>query len=164
MRCHSDLAIRRFRCERAASSLSRLMISPTRFRRTPSLVRTPLYSETMASVTSQVKIPSSSQSRRSEALGFSTVRWDLNPATPATSTDVSMTPLGCFPRRPNRNLRQFLLLGPEAPNRLLDLRLRHTRQLLRRRLQIACELTLPSWPLSSPRQVLIHGGPRKLLV
>src|SRR6266852_8947386 len=75
-----------------------------------------------------------------------------------------MTPLGCFPRRPNRNLRQLLLLGPEAPNRLRDLRLRHTRQLFRRRLQIACELTLPSWPLSSPRQVPIHHGPRKLLV
>src|SRR6266446_10513621 len=75
-----------------------------------------------------------------------------------------MTPLGCFPRRPNRNLRQLLLLSPEAPNRLRDLRLRHTRQLLRRRLQTARELTPPSWSLSSPRQVLIHGGPRKLLV
>src|SRR5258708_25945210 len=87
----------------------------------------------------------------------------LKPATPATSTVVSMTPLGCFPRRPNRNLRQLLLLCSEAPNRLLDLGLRHTRQLLRRRLQTACEITLPSWPLSSPRQVLTYDGPRKLL-
>jgi len=118
----------------------------------------------MSSVTSQVKVPSSSQCRRNEALGFSTARRDLNPATPATSTEVSITPLGCFPRRPNRNLRQLLLLSPEAPNRLLDLGLRHTRQFLRRRLQTACELTPPSWPLSSPRQVLIHGGPWKLLV
>ncbi len=31
-----------------------------------------------------------------------------------------MTPLGCFPRRPNGNIRQLLLLSPEAPNRLLD--------------------------------------------
>src|SRR6266852_1564839 len=75
-----------------------------------------------------------------------------------------MTPLGCFPRRPNRNLRQLLLLSAEAPNRRRDLGLRHTRQLLRRRRQTACELTLPSRPLSSPRQVLIDGGPRKLLV
>src|SRR5258707_1079882 len=46
---------------------------------------------------------------------------DLNPATPPTSTDVSMTPLGCFPRRANRNLRYLLLLSPQAPNRPLDL-------------------------------------------
>src|SRR5713226_9721094 len=107
----------------------------------------------MSSVTSQVKVPPSSQCRRSEALGFSTARTDLNPATPATSTDVSMTPLGCFPRRPNRNLRKLLLLSPEASNRPRDLGFRHTRQLLRRRRQTACELTLPSRPLSSPRQV-----------
>src|ERR1700757_4132658 len=81
----------------------------------PSLERTSLYSERMSSVTSQVKVPSSSQCRRSEALGFSTARRDLNPATPATSTDVSMTPLGCVHRRHNRNLRQLLLLSPEAP-------------------------------------------------
>ena len=118
----------------SASSLSRLMISPTRFRRTPSLVRTPLYSETISSVTSQVKVPSSSQSRRSEALGFSTARRDLNPATPATSTDVSITPLGCFSRRPNRNLRQSLLLSPEAPNCVRHLGLCYTGQFIRRHL------------------------------
>ena len=65
----------------SAASLRRLMIPPTRFRRTPSLERTSLYSERMSSVTSQVKVPSSSQCRRSEALGFSTARRDLNPAT-----------------------------------------------------------------------------------
>jgi hypothetical protein len=32
-----------------------------------------------------------------------------------------------FSRRANRDLRQLLLLSPEAPNRLLDLGLRHTR-------------------------------------
>ena len=81
------------------------MISPTRFRRTPSLVSTALYSERISSVTSQVNVPSSSQSRNNEALAFFTTRPDLNPATPATSTDVSMTPLGCFLRRRNRDLR-----------------------------------------------------------
>jgi len=85
----------------SASSLSRLMISPTRFRRTPSLVRTPLYSETISSVTSQVKVPSSSQSRRSEALGFSTARRDLNPAT-----------TGDEHRRVDHSSRLFFLDGP----------------------------------------------------
>ncbi len=70
------------------------MTLPTRFRRTPSLVRTSLYSEMMSSLTSQVKVACSSQSRSKDALGFWTALQDLNPATPATSTDVSMTPLG----------------------------------------------------------------------
>jgi hypothetical protein len=59
------------------------MTSPTRLRRTPSLVRTSLYSETMSSLTSQVKVACSIQSRRNDALGFSTARQDLNPAIPA---------------------------------------------------------------------------------
>jgi hypothetical protein len=48
----------------SASSLRRLITSPTRLRRTPSLVRIPLYSETMSSLTSQVKVACSIQSRR----------------------------------------------------------------------------------------------------
>jgi len=99
----------------SASSLSRLIIAPMRFRRTPSLVRTPLYSATMSSVMSQMNVPFSSQSRRSEALWFSALRPDLNPATPATSTDVSITPLG-FSRRPNRDLRQLFSFSSEASN------------------------------------------------
>ena len=51
----------------------------------------------------------------------------LNPATPATSTDVSITPLGCFSRRPNRYLRQFLLLGTEAANCVRNLGFCHAR-------------------------------------
>src|SRR5258706_14718110 len=116
----------------------------------------------MSPVTSQMKVSYSSQCRRSEALGFSTVRGDLNPATPATSTRVSMTRLCCFPPRPNRNLRQLFLLSPEAPNRLLDLGLRHTRQLLRRRLQTECELTLPSRPLLSLRHSRRYSRARHL--
>ena len=61
----------------SASSLSRLMISPTRFRRTPSLLRTPLYSDRISSVTSQVKVSASIQSRRNEALGFCASREDF---------------------------------------------------------------------------------------
>jgi hypothetical protein len=70
------------------------MTSPTRFRRTPSRVRTSLYSEIMSSLTSQMKVACSSHSRRNDALGFWTAREDLNPAIPATSTEVSITPLG----------------------------------------------------------------------
>ena len=54
----------------SASSLSRLMISPTRFRLTPSLLRTPLYSERISSVTNHVNVPTSIQSRINGALGF----------------------------------------------------------------------------------------------
>lgn len=117
----------------SASSRSRLIISPTRGCRTPSRVRTALYSDRISSVTSQTNVPWSTQARRNDALGCSAVRPDLNPATPATSTDVSTTPLGCFSRRPNRYLRQLLLLGPEAANCLCNLGFCHARQIIRRR-------------------------------
>ncbi len=107
----------------SASSLRRLMTSPTRFRRTPSLVRTSLYSEMTSALTSHVKVASSIQSRRKDALGFRTARQALNPAMPATSTDVSMTPLGGLFRPANSNLRQSLLLAPVATDCLRDLRL-----------------------------------------
>jgi hypothetical protein len=135
----------------SASSRSRLMIFPTRGRRTPSLVRTALYSDRISSVTSQTKVPCSSQVRRNDALGCSTVRPDLNPATPATSTDVSTTPLGCFSRRPNGYLRQLLLLGTEAANGFCNLGFGHARQIIRRRFQSARELALPSGPFSAAR-------------
>ena len=128
----------------SASSLSRLMISPTRFRRTPSLLRTPLYSERISSVTSQVNVPTFIQSRRNEALGFCASRRDLNPATPATSTDVSITPLGCFVRRPNRDLRQRLFPSTEAANCVRNLGFRYAGQILGRRFQGARELALPA--------------------
>ena len=128
----------------SASSLSRFMISPTSFRRTPSLLRTPLYSDRISSVTSHVNVPTSIQSRRNEALGFGTIRQDLNPATPATSTDVSITPLGCFVRRPNRDLRQRLFPGSEASSCVRDLGFRYTGQILCRRFQRAREFALPA--------------------
>src|SRR5579864_3497280 len=108
----------------SASSLRRLITSPTRLRRTPSVVRISFYSETMSSLTSQVKVTCSIQSRRNDALGFSTTRQDLNPAMPATSTEVSITPLGRFSRRANGNLRQSLLRSPVAANCRHDLGLR----------------------------------------
>ena len=73
------------------------------------------------------KRPNSTQSRRSEALGFCITRQDMNPATPAITTDVSITPLGCFVRRPNRDLRQRLFSGSEASNCVRDLGFRYTR-------------------------------------
>src|SRR6202453_3233276 len=108
----------------SASSLRRLITSPTRLRRTPSLVRISLYSETMSSLTSQMKVACSIQSRRNDALGFSTTRQDLNPAMPATSTEVSITPLGRFSRRSNGNLRQSLLRSPVAADCRHELGLR----------------------------------------
>jgi hypothetical protein len=88
-----DTSVAKRTSTNSASSLSRLMTCPIRFRRTPSLARTSLYSASMSSVTSQVKVAFSIQSRRSEALGFRTSRHNLNPAIPAASTDVSITPL-----------------------------------------------------------------------
>jgi len=146
----------------SASSLSRLMISPTRFRRTSSLLRTHLYSERISSVTSHVNVPASIQSRRNEALGFEAIRQDLNPVTPATSTDVWITPLGCFIRRPNRDLRQRLFPNSEASNCVRNLGFRYTGQVLRRRFQGTRELALPAWPFSSSWQVLVHCCRRKL--
>ena len=128
----------------SASSLSRLIISPTRGRRTPSRPRTPLYSERISSVTSHVNVPLSIQSRRNAALGFCTIRHDLNPATPATTTDVSTTPLGSFVRRPNRDLRQRLFPSSEASNCVRNLGFRYTGQILCRRCQGAHELALPA--------------------
>ena len=58
----------------SASSLRKLITSPTRLRRTPSLVRISLFSETMSSLTSQMKVACLIQSRRNDALGFSTTR------------------------------------------------------------------------------------------
>src|SRR5262249_21813358 len=141
-----------------------LMISPMRCRRTPSLVRTPLYSERTSSVTSQTKVPCSSQSRRNEALGFSAVRPRLNPATPATSTHVSTTPLACISRRPNRYLRQLLLLGTEASNCVCNLGFCQTRQIIRRRFQSFRELALPSGSFPAAWQILVDASKRKLLV
>jgi hypothetical protein len=48
------------------------MISPTRFRRTPSLLMTRFYSDRLSSVTSQVNVRACIPSRRNEALGFRT--------------------------------------------------------------------------------------------
>jgi len=92
--------------------------------RTPSLVRICLYYETMSSLTSQMKVACSIQSRRKDALGFSTTLQDLNSAIPATSTEVSMTPLDRFSRRANGNLRQSLLRSPVAADCRHDLGLR----------------------------------------
>jgi hypothetical protein len=68
----------------------------------------------------------------------------LNPATPATSTDVSITPLGCFLRRPNRDLRRRLFPSPEASNCVRNLGFRYTGQIFCRRFQSTRELALPA--------------------
>lgn len=81
----------------SASSRRRLIILPMTGRRTPSRSKTRLYSRRISSLTSQMNVSSSSQSRSSLALGFFwAIFVDLSPAIPATRTDVSTTPLGRF--------------------------------------------------------------------
>lgn len=111
----------------SASSLSRLMMTPIRGRRTPSRLRTSLYSAKISSLTNHVNVPFSSHSRRKFALGFRAGRFALNPVIPATSTDVSITPLGRSLGAANRYLRQSFLFGAIRTDRLRDLRFCHTR-------------------------------------
>ena len=86
----------------SASSRSRLIIFPMSARRTPSLPKTRLYSRRISLLTSQTNVSPSIQSRSRLALGFLGAVFvdlnpvDLNPAIPATRTDVSTTPLGRF--------------------------------------------------------------------
>ena len=97
-------------CIISASSRNRLMITPIKLRRTPKRARISLYSRSISSVMSQVNLPSSIQFLMKRALGLRRLSsGDLNPATPATRTDVSTTPLGCFPfwRFDNCDLRQL---------------------------------------------------------
>jgi hypothetical protein len=92
----------------SASSLRRLITSPTRLRRTPSLVRIFLYSETMSSLTSQVKGACSIQSRRNDALGFS-ISW----STHRRVIRLHWSVLRCL--KGNRN--SFDLSGPVRTSR-----------------------------------------------
>ena len=81
----------------SASSRSRLIIFPMSGRRTPSFPKIRLYSRRISSLTSQTNLSLSIQSRSRLALGFlGAGSVDLNPAIPATRTDVSTTPLGRF--------------------------------------------------------------------
>ena len=77
--------------------VAKLTIFPMRGRRTPSLPKTRLYSRRISSLTSQTNVSPSIQFRSRLALGFlGAIAGDLNPAIPATRTDVSTTPLGRF--------------------------------------------------------------------
>src|SRR5581483_3188508 len=147
----------------SASSRSRLITAPMRFRRTPSRAKTSLYSIRISLLMSHVNVPFSIQFRRSAALGFLTGLSDLNPAIPATRTEVSITPLGRSWRAANRYLRQTLLFGSVPANRFGNLEFRNTRQISCRLLQFAREFTFPSGSLSPTRQVLIPRSTRKLL-
>lgn len=105
----------------SASSPSKFMILPIVERRTLRRANTVLYSRIISRVTSQVNVSFSSQSRSKSALRL----WGagspvLRPLIPATRTDVSTTPLGCFRLRAGneRDLRQFfacqILTGTES--------------------------------------------------
>lgn len=131
-------------CTNSASSLSKLMTAPTRLRRTPSLLRTSLYSARISPLTSHVKLAFSSQSRRNRALGFCTGLADLNPEIPATRTEVSITPLGRSLEAANCYLRQPFLFGTIRANRFRDSRRCDTGQVSCGGLELMRELTFPS--------------------
>src|ERR1700722_17052979 len=116
----------------SASSRSRLIIFPMSGRRTPSLPKTRLYSRRISSLTSQTNVSPSIQSLSSLALGFlGAISGDLNPAIPATRTDVSTTPLGRFLSCAGNEseLRQLLSSQAVFTNGFQDLFLRDVAQI-----------------------------------
>ena len=99
----------------SASSRKRLTSRPMTAGRTCNSASTAAYSSRMSAVMSQVNVSCSIQSRKRIALSFAGFTAGLNPATPATSTDVSTTPLSCGRFRgfgDNRKLR----LSPPRPD------------------------------------------------
>lgn len=72
---------------------SQLTIRPITDRRTPSRASTSVYSSRMSRVTSHVKVSCSIHSWRNRALRVVGTAGFLRPATPATRTEVSTTPL-----------------------------------------------------------------------
>lgn len=94
----------------SAYSPSPLMIFPITEGRTRQRYNALLYSSMSSSVTNQTKLLSSTHRRIKTALGLpGRISGDLNPATPATITEVSTIPLGRLLFRSGKNcdLRQF---------------------------------------------------------
>lgn len=77
----------------SASSRSRLTTFPMSDRRTPQRLSTSTYSSRMAALMSHVNVSCSIHARRNSALALVGASSVLNPAMPATRTDVSTTPL-----------------------------------------------------------------------
>ena len=133
-----------------------LTIFPIRGRWTPSLASTSLYSSKTSSVTSQTNVRSSTQRRTNAALA-TLLSWSefLIPATPATNTDVSTTPLDLRRFCDNGYLRFFLLGTAIFPNGTLNFLRRNVADILRSLVQSGQKLRFPVGPLSSPRQITI---------
>jgi hypothetical protein len=108
----------------SASSLIRLIARPITGRATRRRASTVLYSSRMSLETSHTKVASVIHWRINEALGLNTdVSPRLNAAIPATSTEVSTTPLGClfFLAGKDRDLRMLPALGTILSDSVCDL-------------------------------------------
>ena len=108
----------------SARSRMRLISFPMRFGRTPSRLRTSLYSPKISSVMSQTKLFCSAQLWIMSELGFRPgTNGSLNPDTPATSTLVSITTrcLRFLAFGGNGDLRSTLFssMGADYPRYLL---------------------------------------------
>src|SRR5208337_374184 len=128
-----------------------------RGRRTPSLASTSLYSSKISSLINQTNVRSSTQ--RCTNFALATLLWwteSFIPATPATNTDVSTTPLDLRRFCDNGYLRLFLLGSSVLPNGTLNVLRGNVADILRSFFQSGEKLRFPVRPLSSPRQVAIH--------
>jgi hypothetical protein len=141
---------------RSPLARSVLTIFPMRGRRTPSLASTSLYSSRISSLISQTNVRSSTQRRTNLALAMF-VWWiePFIPATPATNTDVSTTPLDLRRFSDNGYLRLCLLGGAVLANGALNVLRRNVADILRSLFQSGQKLCFPVEPLSSPRQITI---------
>src|SRR6266851_7209419 len=119
----------------------------------------------MSVLMSHVKWPSATHVRIIRALGFAIWTFGLNPATPATSTEVSITPLRacgrCFGG--NRDLRfgsrGFTMLLYGLKN-ILFAKVSEINRGFTKRFEEFC---LPSRALSAPGQVSVDLRQRKSL-
>jgi len=84
-------------------------------------------------------------------------RWTESfiPATPATKTDVSTTPLDLRRFCDNGYLRLFLLGSAVLPNGTLNVLRRNVADILRSLFQSGQKLCFPIWPLSSRWQIAV---------
>ena len=147
----------------SASSRSRSITVPIKERRTPRRPKTYLYSAKISSETSHTNIRSFTQSRRKWELEFvGLATRDLNPAIPATNTDVSITPLGTFVRIANADLRQLPLPVAIGPDSCHDFSFRHAGQIPSRRVETPRQLARPARPSPAARLILQHLRTRQL--
>lgn len=125
----------------------RLIAAPIRLERTPRRARIALYSSTISSLMSHVNVPLSIQSRNRWALGTSDCAPESrNAEMPATSTEVSTTPLGRFFLKLSNygDLRCLPSLRSIEFNLIQDFPFRYALQVVGCFLESAGDLFLPA--------------------